>query len=719
MKRWQKITAGLLSIGVIGAGIYLWTPSAPKYDPAEAQAAAQNYEARIIRDAYGVPHIFGKRDADTSFGFGYAHAEDDWATIQDTLIAARGMSSQYHGKSVAPQDYLFDLFKVQDSVAKHYDAQVSEEAKAIARAYAAAINLYAAENPDNVLPGILPVTEQDVLAGFTWATPFFYRLDGYLEELFTAKDRPNVSPWGQTSVLDIPDAVRGSNGFAIAPSRSSDGHTRLIANSHQPMAGPYAWYEAHLVSEEGMNILGGTFPGVPIMAQGATPNLAWTHTVNRPDLIDIYALEVDSFKKPKSYLLDGEWIEFERSKSDFRVKLFGPFSLPVKRDILWSKHGPVLTTETGHYAIRFAGLATLDPGGLGALDQWLAMNKATNMTEWRAALESQGVLSFNIIYGDKDGNIGAIYNARMPNRIEGPDWEAVLPGDKSELIWKDFRPVSDMPQIWNPSCGWVFSANATPFNITDEGCNTDREDFSETFGIEDRITNRSRRALALVGGDDSISRDELLRYRADTKYDPASDLMKLVVELVTTKTDDRTLKDAQEILRFWDGDTAQDSRGAALAVITGTRVLGYEFQKIERDPMDALAETAKDLMENFGRLDPEWGEVNRIIRGNVSVPLDGAPDVLRAIYADRDGVSKEGVMNAFAGDTHIIIADWTPDGAVTIDSIHNYGSATLDETSPHYSDQVELFAKGGYKRIPMTLEDVLQEATADYKPGQR
>ena len=719
MKTWHKITAALTAIVLVGAGIYLWTPSAPDYDPDDARAAAQNYEARIIRDSYGVPHIFGKRDADTSFGFGYAHAEDDWATIQDSLITARGMSAQYKGKSVAPQDYLFDLFKVQESVSANYETQVSAEAKAIARAYAAAINLYAVNHSEAVLPGVLPVTERDVLAGFTWGTPFFYRLDGYLEELFTAEDKPNVSPWGQTSRLDLPEAVRGSNGFAIAPSRSSDGHTRLIANSHQPMAGPYAWYEAHLVSEEGMNILGGTFPGVPIMAQGATPNLAWTHTVNQPDLVDIYALKVDKFKRPKKYLLDGEWVEFERTKSDFRVKLLGPFSLPVKRDILWSKHGPVLSTATGHYAIRFAGLATLDPGGLGALDQWLAMNKAANMTEWRAALESQGVLSFNIIYGDKEGNIGAVYNARMPKRIEGPEWKEVLPGDRSDLIWTEFRPVSDMPQNWNPSCGWLFSANATPFNITDEICNSDHANFSETFGIEDRITNRSRRALELVGKDEAISRDELLSYRADAKYDPRSDLMQLVVELVTAKTEDKTLKQAQEILRNWNGDTAQESRGAALAVITGTRALGYEYLEAERDPMEALAETANDLMENFGRLDPEWGEVNRIIRGDVNLPLDGAPDVLRAIYADRDGVAKEGVMNAFAGDTHIIIADWAEDGSVTIDSIHNYGSATLDESSPHYSDQAELFAAGGYKRIAMTLEDVLKEATADYRPQDK
>ena len=722
MKIWRKVTIAALGLGVLGilgAALYTRTPSAPNYTADEARAAAENYSARIIRDNYGVPHVFGQRDADTSFGFGYAHAEDDWATIQDTLIAARGMSAQYKGKAVAPQDYLFDLFKVAESVVKNYDAQVSPAAKDIARAYAAALNLYAVDHPNEVLPNLLPVTEQDILAGFAWATPFFYRLDGYLEELFTAEDRPNVSPWGQTSSLDLPDAVRGSNAFAVAPSRSADGHTRLIANSHQPMTGPYAWYEAHLVSDEGMNILGGTFPGVPIMAQGATPNLAWTHTVNRPDLIDIYALEVDNVDKPKQYKIDGKWTDFERTKSKFRVKLAGPFSLPVSRDVLWSKHGPVLSTPTGHYAIRFAGLGALEPGGLGALDQWLAMNKATNMTEWRAALESQGVLSFNIVYGDKDGNIGAVYNARMPRRIEGPEWDEVLPGNRSELIWDKFRPVSDMPQIWNPPCGWLFSANATPFNITDAECNNDRTDFSETFGLEARITNRSRRALALLSPDKAISREELLRYRADTKYDPQSNLMKLVVELVSTETADEQIKQAQDILRNWDGDTTVKNRGAALAIITGTRALGYEYLEPEGDPMEMLVKTADDLMTVFGRLDPEWGEVNRIIRGDVNVPLDGAPDVLRAIYADRDGVATEGVMNAFAGDTHIIVADWDPNGQGTVDSIHNYGSATLDETSPHYNDQVELFASGGYKRVAMTLEEVLKNAAEDYEPGER
>jgi penicillin amidase/acyl-homoserine-lactone acylase len=713
MQKFLK-TAGVLAIlGTMGGMLYLQTPCPPKPDAEVIRAAAAKYDARIIRDKWGVPHIFGKTDADASFGFGYAHAEDDWKHIQESLMGARGMTAQYKGKGSAPQDYLYDLFKVREAVEAKYETDLKPETRAVVKAYAAAINLYGVENPDKVVPGLLPVTEHDIVAGYTWMTPFFYRLDGKLEELFTDENKPAVSPWQQQSALNLPEAVRGSNGFAIAPSRSDDGHTRLIVNSHQPMNGLYAWYEAHMVSEEGLNIAGASFPGTPILAQGVTPNLGWTHTVNQPDLVDVYALEVNQEKKPTQYKLDGQWRDFEITKSKFRVKLFGPFSLPITRDVLWSEHGPVLETPTGHYAIKFAGLQEVT-----AVQQWYEMGKATNMTEWRDALKQNGVLSFNITYADKEGNIGEVYNARMPKRIEGPDWSKALPGDQSKLIWTEYRDISELPQIWNPDCGWLFSANATPFKITDEVCNNRREDFSETMGLEPRMTNRARRALELFEPDKQITEEELLRYRADTKYHPESAVMQMVVELVTTPTKDPLIKEAQEVLRNWDGDTRRDSRGAALAVITGTRALGYEYIKPEADPMEMLKKTAEDLMARFGRLDPQWGEINRIQRGDVDLPLDGGPDVLRAIYADRDGISNDGVMNAFAGDTHIMYADWDKAGKLTLKSIHQYGAATMDENSPHFADQVPLFARGEYKPMPMTLEEVLPSATRDYRPGQ-
>lgn len=307
----------------------------------------------------------------------------------------------------------------------------------------------------------------------------------------------------------------------------------------------------------------------------------------------------------------------------------------------------------------------------------------------------------------------------MPDRIEGPEWTKILPGDRSELIWSDYKSVSDLPELWNPECGWVFSANSTPFSISDAECNNHREDFSKTFGIEDRVTNRSRRALDLLSPDKSITREELLSYRADTRYHPESQLMKLVVELVTTKTDDPLLQQAQDVLRNWDGNTNQESRGAALAIISGTRILGYEYIEPPQMPMENLLKSAQDLKDKFGRIDPQWGKVNRLIRGDVNLPLDGGPDILRAIYADRDGVSKSGVMAAFAGDTHILIADWAPNGEISVDSIHSFGSATSLAGSVHFSDQTELFSSGGYKPMSFEIEKIKINAVRDYRPGKQ
>jgi len=160
-------SVGVLAIlGTMGGLLYLQTPCPSKPDSENIRSAATKYNARIIRDEWGVPHIFGKTDADASFGFGYAHAEDDWKHIQESLMSARGMTSQYKGKGSAPQDYLYDLFKVREAVEAKYQTDLKPATRAMVKAYADAINLYAIEHPEKVLPGILPVTEHDVVAGF-------------------------------------------------------------------------------------------------------------------------------------------------------------------------------------------------------------------------------------------------------------------------------------------------------------------------------------------------------------------------------------------------------------------------------------------------------------------------------------------------------------------------------------------------------------------------
>jgi len=315
------------------------------------------------------------------------------------------------------------------------------------------------------------------------------------------------------------------------------------------------------------------------------------------------------------------------------------------------------------------------------------MGKARSLEEWQAALDINGLLSFNAVWATADGHIGALYNAQMPRRIEGPDWLSVLPGDRSELIWADTMAVSELPQAIDPEAGWVFSANHTPFKMSEPDSSPKRGDFPASYGVEYRMTNRAMRALQLFSNEDSISREELLKFRADTKYHPEFKLWQTVVELATAELKDPVLVSGQEILRQWNGDTDIENRGAALAVITGMLAHGSEYKEDILPPLDAYAKAAEILNSAYGRLDPKWGEVNRIQRGDVDVAINGAPDVLRAIYADPNTIAQNGAMNALAGDTHIMVAQWDADGRLDLSSIHNYGSATLDATSPHYDDQ--------------------------------
>jgi len=316
----RRSIGGMSLTLVLAGGVLTWDPL-PRNPGAKAlSAGASDYNVEIIRDDWGVPHIYGQKDKDTSFGLGYAHAEDDFYTIQEMVAASRGVLARYNGKDAAVTDYLVALMGVWDTLDKKYDTDVPADVKAIAKAYADGLNLYAAQNPDATWKGLAPFTEQDVLAGFMFKTPFFYGLDVTLLELFgdDRKVELALDPNGQRKAWHAsPKSLteRGSNAFAVSPERSGDGVTRLLINSHQPMTGPVAWYEAHLVSDEGWDMTTALFPGTPIGLQGVSDNLGWANTVSEQDLADVYHLTLNP-ENEDQYRLDDQWVDFASNFSD-------------------------------------------------------------------------------------------------------------------------------------------------------------------------------------------------------------------------------------------------------------------------------------------------------------------------------------------------------------------------------------------------------------------
>ncbi|MCF8470606.1 MAG: acylase [Parvibaculum sp.] len=685
-------------------------------DPAPIVAKAAEYEATIKRDEWGVPHIFGARDADVAFAFGFAHSEDDFATIQDMAIATRGELASVKGKDAAVTDYLVHLMGIRDTVNTRYESDLSPEVRAVIEAYADGVNFYGALHPDETIAGFLPLTGKDVAAGFIFKTPFFYGLDKTLMALFEGKigaPSGGLSKEGKDAFLPArtPTPI-GSNGVALSPARTADGATRLLVNSHQPFTGPVAWYEAVLESGEGWHVAGGFFPGSPFMLHGHNENLGWANTVNEPDLIDVYKLTINPDNEDQ-YRLDGTWRDFEKTVAHIRVDLWGPFWWTAAREVLRSEHGPVLKTPNGYFAVRYAGI-----GEIRQVEQYYALDKATKLGEWIDAMKLQALPSINYIYADRQGNIAYVYNAQFPDRKTGPDWAGVLPGDTSSLIWTGYVPFEAMPKLFNPNSGYVFNANNTPFRATAANDNLKAEDFSGTLGIQTNMTNRAFRIEETFGADRSITAEAFRAYKFDVSYSERSEMARIIAQVLTVDPGgDAALKEAQAILEDWDRVADIHSRGAALAILTVEPVVTAEIQgKTPPDPMDMLKTAMNRLTTHFGRLNPEWGEVNRFRRGDLDLAVDGGPDTLRAIYGTRQD---DGTLSAHAGDTLIMFVTWDAAGRLSSESVHQFGSATLDTSSPHYADQAPLFVGMRTKPVLFTKDELEGHVAESYRPGER
>lgn len=674
------------------AGVALMRPA-----PARAQTSGHRYDVQIRRDRWGVPHVLGKTDADAAYGLGFAQSEDDFATLQDSVMSARGMQASVKGAPGLPSDLLFQLMDVKATVDALYEKDLTPHVRGILAAYAAGVNRYVALHPEKAYPNLGTVTAKD-LASFTlFIGPTFYGLDGIFAQAATGR-------------LPIKKEEIGSNAVAVAPSRSADGHTRLLFNSHQPWTGPLTWYEAVVQSGEGWHVAGGFFPGNPFLLGGHNAHLGWGATVNHPRLQDVFRLVMNP-ANANQYRLDGQWKDLERRTVMVAVKQADGSLKSEPHDVFRSAHGPVIKGPQGVFAIRYPTQA-----GLHALDAYYAMNKAATFGEWKAAMAKQAIPSINYVYADDRGNIGYLSNGAYPLRKEGEDWsKAVMPGDRSDLIWTKLRPFEASPHLWNPKSGWVFNSNNTPFRATDPSSDLKPGDFPASQAIQpiDDMTNRGFRALEMYGPDKSISSADFETYKFDVAYSTRSDEYAWIKEvLAVDPKDDTTLAEAQAALKAWNGKADLKSRGQALVAYMW---LERRFHK-DWTPLQMVQESAKVLKKGFGRVDPEWGEVNRIRRGTLDIPVDGGPDTFRALYGSPE---PDGRLKGVNGDSYFMFIDWDRAGKLASRSIHQFGSATLDATSPHYADQSPLFARHETKPVWFTEAQLKGNVERAYTPDDK
>ena len=696
------LTALLVGGGTFGLADRLFVMK-PAVDFSAALGQAAKYDVQIIRDEWGIPHILGKTDADTAHGLAYAHAEDDFATIQDVLLAVRGKLASVEGLAMAPNDYYVHLIRVWDGLDEKY-ATLDPKFRAICQAYCDGLNLYASRHPEKLKRNIWPAKPHDLVAGSIHKLPMMFGMHRDLARLMADTGKSTST----ASVLNPDQLPIGSNFIAVGPSRSADQATRVCINSHQPWTGPVAWYEAHLISEEGQNLYGGLFPGSPVIFLGHNENIAWGHTVNEPDLVDVFKLEINP-ANPNQYKVDGEWLDLERSLTPLEIRLWGNFRWTVNREVLYSIYGPAMRVDDQVFAIRYAGI-----GEFRQIEQWYRMGRAQNLDEFKDAMRIHALAMFNTGYGDRDGNIFYAYNALLPERADGHDWSGTVPGNTRDTLWTEYRPFDELPIVENPKSGFIQNCNSDPFQTTIGGDNPDESAFSENYGIEKWMTNRARRAVELYGGDDSINHDEFFRYKYDKTYSEKSELRMQVANFLDAQPESNKLKKELELLRQWNGEMTKDNRSAALVLLTFRPRSNSSKRKTGHErTLEQLQKASEDLRKHFGQIDVEWGKVNRLVRGDKNLPLGGGPDTLRAIY----GRPKEdGTLAGVAGDCFFQFVEWDKDGNLRAWAINQFGGNPGNSDSPHYSDQASMFAEEKLRKVPFTREEVLAKAKRTYRP---
>lgn len=660
----------------------------------------------IVRDEYGIPHIYAETDAEVSYGLAWVNAEDDFKTIQEAYLAGNAMLSEYIGIEGAPADFISQFIGSKELIDSKIN-EISDEYLSIVKGYADGLNSYAKNNPDKVLyDKLFPITPKMMLM-YSQLQLFISSEGAYWAGKILNNDT-------QQDYLD--QNLTGSNVFAMNSSKTSTGETFLAINTHQPLEGPTSWYEVHLNSNEGTNIIGTMYPGTPNVLIGVNEFLGWSHTVNYPDKTDVFKLKM---KNKNTYIVDNEEYKLEKLKAKITVKVLG-IPIKINRKYFKSIYGPTLKNKSGYYSIRTPSLFNVR-----ALEQWWRMGKSKNFTEFYSSLKMKSLPGFNVGYADKYDTIFYMSNGIIPKRAEGYDWKGIVPGDTKKTLWNETYDIEDLPQVLQPKSGYVYNTNHSPFKSTSNDENPKEENFDKNMGYETYDNNRSVRLKELIESYDKVSFEDFKTIKYDNSFPEKFSYnfmdINLISEIELNK--DHELYDMLKEIQSWNRKTDIDSFGAGLYGVfyyqlvynyaDDIRKLSVKEQPVSEEIILSALSDAKDyLIKYFGKTKITLGEVQKLVRGDKEIPIWGLPDVITAMSSKP---YKNGMVNVFAGESYIGLVRFTDDGPI-MESIISFGNSDNPD-SEHYSDQMEKYSKFQTKKMTFDKNIIYSQAKKIYNPN--
>jgi len=655
----------------------------------------------IRRDRYGVPHITAPTDAGAVFGLMYAQAEDNFPQLERDTIYAIGRATEIDGEKGLANDIRVRSFEV-PRLAREMLARTTAKHRKIAQAYADGLNYYLRTHP-KVKPHLLTTFE-----------PWYFIAN---IDLPSAVDGISVVAHEMRAETEATDP--GSNAWAIAGSRTTSGHAVLFSNPHVGLFGAGQRYECHVTSGEGWNVAGFAILGNPIPHAGHNEHLGWSHTNTGADSADSYREEV----KGETYRVGAEFKPIREWSETFSIRS-GDQTETREINLRATERGPLVESKGEHFSLRFPVAQALQ-----WWEQKLAMGKARTFDEFKKALAIASLTGSNTTYADQAGHIAFWYGNAVPKRDPRFDWSRPVDGTDPDTEWLGFLSPDELPHVVDPPSGYVQNCNSDPWHTTSHGNPLPSD--SPAYVVHDIDTSRAQNSRRILHGETKFTWEQLEGLAFDTYVLTAAQrLPDLFAEAAKDPYLATKLAEPLDALRHWDYRSSSTSVPSTLYFEMELDLLeqkiGWRRQLAgtPRQMLEALDRSVSRLLASFGSWRVHWGHVNRMQRISIGekfpingpiFPVDGAPSVFGQIFAFGYPFHAGGIHYGTEGNTFVSLVEFANEPKAA--SVCGFGQSA-DPSSPHFLDQMELYATGKFKPAWFSEEEIKANLEKSYHPGK-
>ena len=707
-------------------------PQETNIEVAAWEAQAQN--VTIIRDDWGVPHIYGETDADAVFGMIYAQAEDDFNRIEVNFLNSQGRLAEAEGEAEIWRDLRMKLFIDPVDMQTQYDAS-PQWLKDLMDAWASGLNYYLYTHPE-VEPRVLTRFEPWMALTFSEGSiggdierVNLGRLEAFYGQPSNARAALDREPSSTTLAMvhsglnepDMNEEPTGSNGIAIAPANTSAGNALLLINPHTSF---FFREELHMVSEQGLDAYGAVTWGQFFVYQGFNENAGWMHTSSGVDNIDEFLETV----------IERDGTLYYRYGDEERPVTVRQVTVPYKTDTGMAErefttyrthHGPIVREIDGSWV----SVALMEEP-MNALIQSYMRTKAQNYDEYIEVMRTHTNSSNNTVFADSEGNIAYLHSNFIPVRDTRFNYLQPVDGSDPATDWQGVHTIEETPNAVNPSVGWLQNTNNWPFSAA--GPDSPRRDEFPVYVQRSGENARGLHAMRVLEGKTDFTLQSLIDAAFDSYLTGFEELIPALVRAYDQADASNPLKaelaDQVNILRDWDLRWSVESIATSLAIFFGeeTRRLDASEREVPQQLLQALSAASARLEADFGSWRTPWGDINRFQRltGDIVQPFDDAgPSTPVGFPSGRWGSLASFGARAYpqtkkwygtSGNSFVAVVEFGDQvraRAVTA------GGLDSDPSSPHFNDQAELYATGDLREVYYYRADVEDHMEREYHPG--